>query len=70
MDVFPPRNFSQPGAPLAAMVAGDSRFGARTGEWLKLSSMMVLSFTFTEGFTLGALQMEGEDVLRYLPSIP
>ena len=26
-----PRNFSQPGAPLAAMVAGDSLFGVEAG---------------------------------------
>ena len=48
---------------MAAIVAGESRLGALAEDLFEFNAA-------TEGFTLGALQTLGEDVLLYLPSCP
>ena len=62
--------------PLAAMVAGESLLGVLAGDliwlvfWESCWDAEAEEEEFTEGLTLGAEQIVGDDVLRYLPSRP
>ena len=62
--------------PLAAMVAGESLLGVLAGDliwlvfWESCWDAEAEEEEFTEGLTLGAEQIVGDDVRRYLPSRP
>jgi len=75
VDVLPPKNFSQPGAPLAAIVAGDCLLGVLAGD-LSLTVdggglAAVLGGGVGVATPIGGDEMDaGEEVRLYLPSLP
>lgn len=78
VEVLPPKNFSQPGAPLAAKVAGESLLGVLAGFLLQASELLVGASSGKaedddeeDLVRLGVVQRLGEDVRRrYCPSHP
>jgi len=54
--------------PLAAIVAGESRFGVLAGDLD--AAFMIKPVVVVVGFTFGVVQIVGEVLRRYFPSWP